>query len=183
MSSPIRVIGISGSLRKHSSNTGLLRAAQTVLPEGATLEIFDLSSIPLYNGDVEATGAPASVVALKEKIASADALLIATPEYNYSIPGVLKNAIDWVSRPAKSTPLAGKPVAILGAGGVSGTMRGQAHLRNVLASNGAWVLPKPEVQVVQAGKFDSEGNLTDEKALESIRALMTALVDFTRKHR
>jgi chromate reductase len=183
MSSPLRILGFSGSLRKASTNTGLLRAAATVLPEGVTLDIFDLAPIPLYNGDVEAAGAPDSVLAFKAAVAAADALLIAAPEYNYSVAGVLKNAIDWASRPPKTSPFMGKPVAIMGAGGMSGTMRGQAHLRNILASNAAWVLPKPEVMVPSMGKFDPEGNLTNDDVRASIGALLVALADFTRKMR
>ncbi len=102
MNVPVRVLGFSGSLRKGSYNTGLLRAAAELVPDGMTLEIFDLATIPLYNGDVETAGAPEAVRQFKAAIAAADALLIATPEYNYSIPGVLKNAIDWASRPPQT---------------------------------------------------------------------------------
>ncbi len=152
MTSPIRVLGFSGSLRKGLYNTALLRAASELLPEGMTLGIFDLSPIPLYNGDVEVAGAPESVQNFKARIAAADALLIATPEYNYSIPGVLKNAIDWASRPPKDSPLNGKPLAMMGAGGLLGTVRAQMHLRDILLHNNVLVLNKPEVYVARAAE-------------------------------
>ena len=124
MPQPIRVLGFAGSLRKASFNAGLLRAAQEMLPDGMALEVFDLLPIPLYNADVEAHGFPEAVTRFRERIAAADALLIATPEYNYSIPGVLKNAIDWASRPPGNTPLDGKTVALMGASpGMMGTSR------------------------------------------------------------
>lgn len=114
MASAVHILGFSGSLRKGSFNTAFLRVASQLLPPDVTLETFDLAPIPLYNGDVEAAGFPEAVVRFKQRIAAADALLIATPEYNYSIPGVLKNAIDWASRPPKDSPLNGKPVAFMG---------------------------------------------------------------------
>jgi len=127
----VHVLGISGSLRKASYNTALLRPASELLPRGMTLEVFDLSSIPLYNDDVRALGFPKPVQEFRSRIAAADALLIATPEYNFSIPGVLKNAIDWASRPP-DPPLDGKPLAIMGAStGNFGTVRAQMHLRQV----------------------------------------------------
>ena len=131
----INVLGFSGSLRKASSNSGLLRAAKDVLPENMTLEIFDLSSIPLFNLDIE-SNLPEPVRLLREKITSADALIIAVTEYNYSISGVLKNAIDWASRPAQNSSLNGKPFAMMGAGGGLGTARAQYHLRQIAV----WVM-------------------------------------------
>ena len=178
----IHVLGISGSLRKASVNSGLLRTASQVLPEGMTLEIYDLSTIPLYNGDVDAAGAPEPVLDFKRHIAAADALLIATPEYNYSMPGVLKNAIDWASRPAKESPLNGKPLAILGAGGISGTARAQLNLRQVAVFTNMLPLNKPEVIIQRAWeKFDAQGNPTDETILPQVRALLEALLAWTRR--
>lgn len=182
MANPIHVLGIAGSLRKASVNKGLLRAAADVLPEGMLLETFDLAPIPLYNGDVDAAGAPEAVLHFKARIAAADALLIATPEYNYSIPGVLKNALDWASRPPKESPLNGKPLAIMGAGGVAGTTRAQLHLRQVAVFTNMLPLNKPEVAIQRAWeKFDAEGNLTDEPSREAIRMLLQALLTWTRR--
>lgn len=184
MNIPVRVLGFSGSLRKGSYNTGLLRAAAELVPDGMTLEIFDLAPIPLYNGDVEAAGAPEAVRQFKAAIAAADALLIATPEYNYSIPGVLKNAIDWASRPPQNSPFSGKPLAIMGAGGMMGTSRAQFHLRQVAVFVNLLPLNKPEVTIQRASeKFDKEGNLTDVASRQQIRALLEALAAWTRRLR
>ncbi len=173
---PVRVLGISGSLRKGSFNTAALRAAQEMLPQGMTLELFDLSSIPPYNADVESAGDPESVKRLKLRIAAADALLFATPEYNYSIPGVLKNAIDWASRPQGESPLKQKPAAVLGAGGRFGTVRAQNHLRQIAAGLNMLVLAKPEVHIANpAEKFNADGRLVDEQTRRQIRALLDAL--------
>jgi len=181
---PVRVLGISGSLRKASHNTGLLRAALTMLPEGMTLEIAEIGSLPLYNGDLEAAGEPAPVSELKSRIGSADAVLIACPEYNYSVTGVLKNALDWASRPVKTSPLNGKPLAMMGAGGAQGTVRAQMHLRQILLHNGALALPKPELYVYRSReKFDEAGELTDDHTKESLRTLLQALRAWTRRMR
>ena len=182
MSHPLHILAFSGSLRKASFNTSLLREAAALLPDGVTLEIFDLSPIPLYNGDVEAAGVPEAVRQFKAKIAEADALLVACPEYNYSVTGVLKNALDWASRPAKDSPLHGKPLAMLGAGGQSGTMRAQFHLRQMLVHSNVLVLNKPEVYIQRAfEKFDAEGRLKDEALREQVRHLVAALVAWTRR--
>jgi len=176
MDRQVHVLGFSGSLRKASFNTGLIRAASQLMPERMTLEEFDLSSIPLYNADNDGPHAPGSVLAFKSRIAAADALLIATPEYNYSIPGVLKNAIDWASRTPTDSPLREKPVGMMGAGGVMGTVRAQTHLRQILHFNGAFALLKPEVYVSRAReKFDDEGRLTDDDTMKQIRAFLDAL--------
>lgn len=176
MSDRIHVLGLAGSLRAGSYNKALLRAAAELLPEGMTLEIFDLAPIPLYNADVEREGFPAAVRTLRERIAAADALLIATPEYNYSIPGVLKNAIDWASRPPDS-PLAKKPVAIMGASdGGFGTVRSQLHLRQVFVGTNMRPIQKPEVIVSLAqNKIDGAGRVTDEKTRGAVKALLEAL--------
>src|SRR5574341_2511016 len=172
------VCGIAGSLRAGSYNKMLLRAARELAPEGMEIRPFErLSEIPLYDADVEAKGAPEPVRALKGAIREAGAVLFCTPEYNWSVPGVLKNAIDWVSRPAAETPLARKPVAILGASpGAVGAARAQQHLRLVLASNGALVLPGPEVLVARCQeKFDASGRLADEATRKFVGRLLQAL--------
>ena len=181
MASAVHILGFSGSLRKGSLNTALLRVASQLLPPDVTLETFDLAPIPLYNGDVEAAGFPEAVVRFKQRIAAADALLIATPEYNYSIPGVLKNAIDWASRPPKDSPLNGKPVSFMGAGGLLGSAGAQYHLHQVCVFTNMLPVNRPEVFVMHASeKFDPEGNLTDEMARQLIRALLVSLADWTR---
>ena len=172
----IHVLEFSGSLRKASFNAGLLRAAGELLPEGMTLERFDLHPIPLYNADIDGDNPPEPVREFKNRIAAADALLIVTPEYNYSVSGVLKNAIDWASRPPKTSPLDGKPLAMMGAGGVMGTLRAQTHLRQILQFNGTLPLQKPEVYVARAWeKFDADGNLIDAETRKQVRALLEAL--------
>lgn len=180
-SPPFRVLGIPGSLRRASFNRGLLVAAQEVAPPGIEIEITDLSAIPLFNQDVEARGDPPAVAAFKGQIRSADALLIATPEYNYSIPGVLKNAIDWASRPPRESVLNRKPVALLGAGGGSGTIRSQMALRQVFVFTETYVMLKPEIYVASAReRFDEAGRLTDERVREQIRQFLPALVSWAR---
>lgn len=181
MNELIHVLGISGSLRKSSNNSGLLRAAGELLPEDMTLEIYDIAEIPLYNNDLLlAEGLPPAVQQLKARINAADALLIATPEYNSSIPGVLKNAIDWASRPRAESPFAGKPLAIMGAGGVLGTSRAQNHLRQIAGGLNMLVLNKPEVMIQRAWeKFDQDGNLIDEASRKQVKDLLAALRDWT----
>jgi chromate reductase len=184
MTSSIHVLGISGSLRRASWNSGLLRAAGHLLPDAMSLEIADLNDIPLYNQDHDGPNAPEPVLRFKERIRAADALLIATPEYNGSIPGVLKNAIDWGSRPLNGSPFAGKPLAIMGAGGISGTIRAQLALRQISASINTFALNRPQVQIMRSWeKFDAEGNLADEQARQDIRALLEALAAWTRRLR
>jgi chromate reductase len=161
----------------------LIRAAIDVAPSGTSVVPFDLAKIPLFNVDVEAEGEPPAVVAFKRAIAAADALVIATPEYNHCVPGVLKNAIDWASRPARQSVLTGKPVAIMGAStGRGGTARAQAHLRDGLAYTNGFVLPLPEVLVGVAGeRFDDDGNLTDPDTREEVRDLLVSLAAWTRR--
>ena len=178
----IHVLGFSGSLRKASFNASLLRTAMDQLPDDMTLEIFDMAPIPFYNEDLNVDGGPEPVKTFKARIAAADALLIATPEYLYSIPGVLKNAIDWASRPVKDSPLNEKPIAIMGAGGIMGTSRAQMHLRQVAVYTNMHPLNKPEVQIQRAWeKFDQNGNLTDETVRQSVRSLLVALAAWTRR--
>lgn len=167
----LQVLGISGSLRNASFNSGLLRAAREIAPERMEITIFDIKELPFYNGDVEAKRDPASVVALKLAIRDADAVLFATPEYNWSISGALKNAIDWASRDREEGSLMGKPATIIGAGGRAGTARAQMQLREILAELGSVVMVKPGVlvQAFSPARFDSEGNLVDEGTKESLR--------------
>ena len=175
----VRVLGISGSLRKSSFNTGLLKAASQMLPEGMELEIFGLDSIPLFDGDFEITGVPEPVVNFKKQIASADALLLAVTEYNYSISGVLKNAIDWASRPVKDSPLNGKPFAMIGAGGALGTARAQYHLRQIAVYTNMITFNRPELMVPRAyEKFDDQGNLIDDKVKDKLRNLLQEFYTF-----
>jgi chromate reductase len=149
-----------------------------------SLEIVDLAPIPLYNQDLDGPEAPGSVRFLRERLRAADALLIATPEYNASIPGALKNAIDWASRPPRDSALAGKPLAIMGAGGISGTIRAQIALRQICAATDMLPLNKPEVRIMGSWeKFDADGNLTDEQARLEIRAQLEALAAWTRRLR
>jgi chromate reductase len=173
----MRLLGIAGSHRESSYNQGLLRAARELSPEGVELVEFDVRGLPFYDGDLEAAGDPEPVTELKEAIRDADALVIATPEYNRGLPGVLKNAIDWASRPALASPLAGKPVAIMGATtGFGGTARAQQQLRDALEFPGAVVLQQPEVLVSEAYlRFDENGELVDEQTREEISALLAEL--------
>jgi chromate reductase len=172
------ILGIAGSLRQGSYNRALLRAARELLPEGTELVEHDLRDLPLYDGDVEAAGDPQPVVALKDAIRAADAILIATPEYNRGIPGVLKNAIDWASRPPLASPLARKPVAIMGAStGLGGTRRAQEQLRSALEFPGALVLEEPHVLVPEAFmRFDESGELADAGVRAELGDLLDALV-------
>lgn len=174
-----KILGISGSLRKESLNTYALKASQKIAPENIVIEIADISEIPMYNADVNEQGFPESVEKLVNQILSADAVLIASPEYNYSVPGVLKNAIDWVSRSPKK-PFDFKPVAIMGASpGMIGTARMQYHLRQIFVFLNAYVLNKPEIMINQANsKFDKEGNMTDENTLKHMKDQLISLVDF-----
>jgi len=178
----LRVLGISGSLRKGSFNTMALRVAQGLVPAGMTIETAEIGNLPLYNDDVRAAGYPPVVQAFRDKIAAADALLFVTPEYNYSVSGVLKNAIDWGSRPP-SQPFDGKPVAVMGAsGGVLGTARAQYHLRQMCVFLNMYPLNKPEVMIAQAQtRFDAAGNLTDETTRGFIRKMLEKLVAWTRE--
>jgi chromate reductase len=171
----VKILGVAGSLREGSYNRSLLRAARELLPADVELAEFDIRGLPFYDGDVEAAGDPEPVVALKDAIREADALLIATPEYNRGVPGALKNAVDWASRPPLGSPLTGKPVAIIGAStGRGGTARAQEHLRSALEFSRAEVLEQPELLVPEAYlHFDQHGELADE----GIRAELAELLD------
>jgi chromate reductase, NAD(P)H dehydrogenase (quinone) len=172
----LHILGLSGSLRQSSYNSAALRAAQDLAPNDVALTRADIASIPIYNDDVREQGLPSSVVTLVEQIATADAVLIATPEYNYSIPGVLKNAIDWVSK-APDQPFRNKPVAIMGASmGSIGTARAQYDLRKVFVFLDAHVLNQPEIMISAAHtRFDAQGNLMDEMTRKLIGAQIAAL--------
>jgi chromate reductase len=178
-----KICAISGSLRKGSFNTALLRAVQELAPAGMAIEIAPIGDVPLYNEDLRVDGSlPPAVERLREAIRAADAVLFATPEYNFSVSGVLKNTIDWISRPPNQ-PLDGKACAILGAAsGVMGTSRAQAHLRQVLVNVNAFAVNVPPVFIASsAQKFDSEGKLTDENVRNSIGPLLAALVELAGK--
>lgn len=179
---PVRILGFAGSLRQASFNRALLRVAVSIAPPDATIETFDLIPIPPFNEDVRLAGEPAAVTEFKARVRAADALLIVTPEYNYSMPGVLKNALDWLSRPPAESPLKAKPAAIMGASnGRFGTVRAQLHLRQVLLGTAMHGMPGPELMVAMAQeKFDAEGNLTDERTRDGVRAVVAALVAFAR---
>ena len=175
-----RILGISGSLRRGSFNTALLRTAGELAPEGVEVTIFDgLRDIPPYDEDLRQEGPQAPVEKLRDAIRRADAVLFATPEYNHGLPGVLKNAIDWVSRPVPENPLLNKPTAIMGAsGGLMGTVRAQQQLREVLQGFTP-VVHTPEVLVSSAGsRFDEQGGLTDGQTREFVQALVGNLVDW-----
>ncbi len=174
----MKVLGIAGSLRSGSHNRKLLLAAGELLPDGAELEVWDgLKAVPPYDEDDDAEVPPAAVRELRAAIAGADAVLFATPEYNSSVPGQLKNAIDWASRPLATNPLRNKPVAVIGAStGRGGTRRAQQQVRDALLYPGAIVLEEPEVAVPVAWEhFDEDGRLVDEKTRDSIRALLEGL--------
>ena len=177
----INVLAICGSLRAGSYNRAALRTAIELRPPGMTIETADISTFPLYNEDVRAQGFPPPVETLRRQIAAADALLFVTPEYNYSMSGVLKNAIDWASRPPDQ-PFAGKPVAIMGAAaGMAGSGRAQYDLRRSCVFLDMHPLNKPEVLIGQAQtKFDADGRLTDEVGRGLIRDLLVALEQWTR---
>lgn len=177
MNDSVKILGIAGSLRKGSYNRAALRAAQKLVPNNARLEIFELDGIPPFNQDLEMQP-PQAVSELKSKVRSADAILFVTPEYNYSVSGVLKNAIDWGSRPYGDSAWEGKPAAIMGASiGMMGTVRAQYHLRQMFVFLNMYALNRPEVMIPRAAdKFDAQGNLIDNDTRERIRELLSALV-------
>jgi chromate reductase len=181
----LNVVGIAGSLRRGSYNRGLIRAAIDLAPAGMRVTTQELDDLPMFNADIEADGDPGPVRRLKDAIGAADALLIATPEYNRCVPGVLKNAIDWASRPARQSVLTNKPVAIIGAStGGGGTARAQAHLRDGLGYTNGLVLPQPEVLVpFAASRFDDAGNLHDDETKDALGELLVALAEWVRQLR
>jgi chromate reductase, NAD(P)H dehydrogenase (quinone) len=182
MSTPVRILGIAGSLRRESFNRAALRAAAGLAPAGTAVDILELDGIPGFNEDEE-RHPPPKVVELKRRVREADAVLIVTPEYNYSVPGVLKNAIDWASRPYGDSAWSGKPAAIMGASiGAVGTARAQYHLRQTFVFLNMFPLNQPEVMIgTAATRFDAAGNLTDEATRDRIRRLLESLVTWTRR--
>jgi chromate reductase len=178
----LRVLGFAGSLRQGSYNKMALRAAVELAPAGMTIETFDIAPIEPYNEDVKQRGFPSPVQELREKLRAADALLIVTPEYNHSIPGVLKNAIDWASRPPDQ-PFNNKPIAIMGASpGRLGTIRAQLHLRACFVFLNGLVMTQPEVLIANAAQmFDDQGRLTDQPTRELVAKLLISLADWTRR--
>jgi chromate reductase len=177
----IEVAAIVGSLRQHSVNRSLLHTAMLVAPENMHIYELPIDRLPFYNEDLEREGDPPPVAEFKAALGRADAVLMFTPEYSYSIPGVLKNALDWASRPAGRSVLKRMPIGMLGASiGRSGTMRAQLHLRQICVQLGAIPLPEPEVYVTfAAGKFNSLGELTDQNSLDLTKQLLVNLVEWT----
>lgn len=177
----IIILGIVGSLRKDSYNLAALKAAQELAPEGVMLNLIDLHGIPIYDQDDE-MALPACVLEFKRQILAADAILFATPEYNYSISGGLKNAIDWASRPYGDSAWIGKPAAVMGAStGNLGTARAQYHLRQILVTLNMPTVNQPEVMIANAAhRFDQDGWLTDEPTREIIAKLLAALVELVK---
>ncbi len=180
---PFRILAIAGSLRKDSYNRGLLRAASALAPDWVEVQFFDIGQLPFFNEDLEQAGDPEPVRVFKDAIATSNAVLIATPEYNGAVPGVLANAIDWASRPSGRSVLRNKPVSVMGAVlGKSGSANAQAALRGVLSRIGAIVIPDPQVLVPQASRlFDEHVDLQDEETSEEIRQLVEALVHWCRR--
>ena len=183
MAAPLRICGFAGSLRAGSLNRALLRAAQGLAPAGLAIEIFDLIEVPLYNGDVEAAGDPEGVVRFKQAITAADGVLMVTPEYNHGVPGVMKNAVDWASRPPRGAALGGKPVAIMGASpGMTGSARGQSQLRQAFEFTNSYCMPQPEILVFKAHeKFDAEGRLIDETTAKYLASFLVAFEAWVRR--
>jgi chromate reductase len=182
---PFQIVGIAGSLRSASWNRGLIRAAIEHAPAGVEIVPLDLGLVPLFNQDLEEQGDPPSVIALKDVIRLADALLIATPEYNNGMPGVLKNAIDWASRPVSSSVLRDKPAAVIGVSpGPGAAARAQQQVRDALVYTGGCVLPEPELLIGGAlDKFDEHGNVTDRKLRDQVVEIATALRDWAERIR
>lgn len=176
----IKLLGVSGSLRKQSYNSGALRAIPSILPDDMTFEIADISDLPFYNNDVEQTGFPDAVKNFRTKVAAADALIFAVPEYNFSLPGVLKNALEWLSRPP-NPPVNAKPCAVLGASiSPLGTARGQFHFRHVAVSLNMIMVNVPHVDITSAkAKFDAQSQLTDQASVDSIKQLLGELKAIT----
>jgi chromate reductase len=180
--SKLAILGISGSGRKRSFNTALLEAAKQLLPQNATLEVGDVSRLPLYNQDLEHE-MPEEVKELKKKIRGADAILFATPEHNYSVTAVLKNAIEWGNRPPRDASWGGKPAAVISAStGLRGGVRAQLHLRQIMIDLNMYPINRPQLLVANAkDKFNEELQLTDEETLQNLRDVLSSLVEWTRK--
>lgn len=180
MTPPVRILAVPGALRRGSFNRALAAAAVEEAPDGVDVSVHGLEHLPLYDGDVESAGMPDGVRAFRDALGTADAALLCSPEYNASVPGVLKNALDWASR-GDDSPLTRLPVGLAGASpGRFGTVRSQAHLRQVLAATGALVLPKPELYVAGARALFADGRLSDEETRARLRTLLSALAEWTR---
>jgi chromate reductase len=178
----VGILGVAGSLRRDSLNRALLRAARELAPDDMTVAIFDLADVPLYNGDIEAAGDPGPVANLKQAIREADGVLFVTPEYNHGVPAVMKNAVDWASRPPRDAVLQRKPVGIIGASpGITGTARGQTQLRQAFEFTNSRCMSQPELLVFKAHeKFDGEGRLVDEPTRRFLRRYLEAFADWVR---
>ena len=181
----LRILGIPGSIRRASFNRGLIEAAAELAPAGVTVEPYDLRDVPLYDGDLDGPDLPEPVRRLKEAVAAADGVLFSTPEYNYSVPGILKNAFDWASRPPRESPLRHKPVAVMGATtGGFGTNRAQLALRQSFLFTKSPALIEPDVYISRAReRFDGEGRLTDEETRAAVRSLVEAFAGFIQRLR
>jgi chromate reductase, NAD(P)H dehydrogenase (quinone) len=184
MPGAVRIAAISGSLREASYNTASLRAVAELASDTLTVDVITLEGIELFNEDVEARGWPPNVKALRDRVSPADGLIVATPEYNYGIPGVLKNALDWLSRPTGKGPIAGLPATIIGASpSTVGTARAQAHLRQVFFYNAIPLLPTAEVLIANAGdRFDEEGSLVHEPTRKFIAEMLRKFEPWVRQH-
>jgi len=180
--SKLTILGISGSGRKGSYNTALLEAAKELLPQDATLEVIDVSKLPLYNQDLE-HDLPEAVKELKKKIRGADAILIATPEHNYSVTAVLKNAIEWGNRPPRDASWSGKPAAVVSAStGLRGGVRAQLHLRQIMIDLNMYPINRPLLLVANAkDKFSEDLRLTDGETLQTLRDVLSGLIEWTRR--
>ena len=183
----LRVVGIAGSLRRRSFNRSLLLAARDLAPTDLVIDIHEVGEVPLFNEDLEAGGraAPAAVEQLRRAVRNADGLLLATPEYNHGVPGVLKNAIDWLSQPLRHSALEGKPTAVMGAStGLAGTARSQTQLRQSFVLTNSPVMPQPEVLVGRAHeKFDAAGQLTDEPTRQFLTTYLVQMCDWLRRQK
>lgn len=176
------LVAIPGSLREGSYNRALATTLPDLLPEHARLEVFELHDVPLYNADMDDDHRPVPAQELRERIDRSDGLILVSPEYNHGIPGVLKNALDWASRPAFRSPMAGKPTGLMGASpGGSGTMRGQQHLKVVLLGMAAQVFPHPGVAVSRARQKFADGVLTDEDTRAFVRDYLASYVTWVRR--
>ncbi len=178
----IRIVGFAGSLREQSYNRALLRAAKELAPPEMAIEIFDLREVPLYNGDVEAAGDPPAVAALRTAIRAADGVLMVTPEYNHGVPAVMKNAVDWCSRPPQNAVLAKKPVGLIGASpGATGSARGQSQLRQAFEFTNSYCMPQPEYLLFRAHeKIDADGRLTDQPSRVFLQKYLVAFAEWIR---
>jgi chromate reductase len=181
----LHLIGIAGSLRRHSFNRALLSAACELAPSNLIINVRTLDDIPLFNEDLEDAGTPSSVVALRTAVRKADGLLLVTPEYNHGVPGVLKNAVDWLSQPLRQSALEGKPAAIMGAStALTGTARSQSQLRQSFVLTNSPVMSQPEVLIARAHeKFDAQGRLTDEATCRFVTIFLLRMADWLRREK